>query len=117
MGARRLAESLELPVSEARALLDKYFESFPRLAQWREEAQRHARQDAARNHQRSPAQLDEGQSVLNACAQLPCAGAGADLIKWAAIRFVRAAADLAGRLALVNMVHDELLVEVDFCSR
>ena len=43
----------------------------------------------------------------------PVQGAGADLIKWAAIRFVRAAVDLAGRPALVNMVHDELLVEVD----
>ena len=38
--------------------------------------------------------------ALNYC------GVPADLIKWAAIRFVRAAADLAGRPALVNMVHD-----------
>ena len=114
MGARRLAESLELPVSEARALLDKYFESFPRLAQWREEAQRHARQTRRlATISGRQLQLDEGKVSSTLALNYPVQGAGADLIKWAAIRFVRAAVDLAGRPALVNMVHDELLVEVD----
>ena len=43
----------------------------------------------------------------------PVQGGGADLIKWAAVRFVRSIKQIKGQPALVNMVHDELLVEVD----
>jgi len=114
MGARRLAQSLEMSVHEARALLAKYFEGFPQLAAWRELAQKQAKQTlvletvSGRKLKLNPEKVSSTLAL-----NYPVQGGGADLIKWAAIRFARQSSQVAGRPCLVNMVHDELLVEVD----
>ncbi|MDE0882329.1 MAG: DNA polymerase [Myxococcota bacterium] len=114
MGARRLASSLEMSVNEARELLKRYFEGFPRLAAWREEAQELARKTLMlRSLSGRALRLEEGKVSSTLALNYPVQGGGADLIKWAAVCFSRKIEALPGRPLLVNMVHDELLVEVD----
>lgn len=112
MGAKALAASLKIGTDEARDLLQRYFLGFPGLAAWRERAQ----QEGARtltletvSGRRLKMEKNSGTLALN----YPVQGGGADLIKWAAVRFDRLLPELPGRPVLVNMVHDELLVEVD----
>jgi DNA polymerase-1 len=114
MGARRLAESLDLPVQEARGLLKKYFEGFARLAAWREEAQAQAKKTLRlETVSGRRLQLEAGKVSSTLALNYPVQGGGADLIKWAAVRFARRLEELPGAPMLVNMVHDEMLVEVD----
>ena len=114
MGARRLAQSLEMSVGEARGLLDKYFEGFPQLAAWREKAQAQARKTLMlETVSGRKLKLDPDKISSTLALNYPVQGGGADLIKWAAVRFVRSIKQIKGQPALVNMVHDELLVEVD----
>jgi DNA polymerase-1 len=114
MGARRLAESLAMEVHEARDLLRKYFVGFPHLAQWREQAQAEAKSRLMLHTVSGrKLRLEEGKVSSTLALNYPVQGGGADLIKWAAVRFARRQVHLPGRPLLVNMVHDELLVEVD----
>ena len=114
MGARRLAQSLEMSVGEARGLLDKYFEGFPQLAAWREQAQSQAKQTLMlETVSGRKLKLDPAKVSSTLALNYPVQGGGADLIKWAAVRFHRMIQGVTGQPKLVNMVHDELLVEVD----
>ena len=114
MGAKRLAQTLEMPVAEARRLLDKYFEGFPQLAAWREQAQVQARQTLMlETVSGRKLRLDRDKVSSTLALNYPVQGGGADLIKWAAVRFHRAVQNAKGHPVLVNMVHDEILVEVD----
>lgn len=112
MGAKALGRDLGLSTGEAKDLIDKYFDGFPDLGAWRKEALQAPRK---RGYLRTrlgrrlacSGDKDVGPLALN----FPVQGGGADLIKRAAVRVERALAEAGLDAQLVNMIHDELLLE------
>jgi DNA polymerase-1 len=112
MGAKSLGADLGITTSEARALMDRYFEGFPQLALWRRQALDAPKQQGflrTRLGRRLAVERDRdiGPLALN----FPVQGGGADLIKRAAVRVEQGLAREQLDASLVNMIHDELLLE------
>ena len=112
MGAKSLGADLGISSSEARGLMDRYFEGFPQLAQWRRQALEAPKQQGflrTRLGRRLAVERDRdiGPLALN----FPVQGGGADLIKRAAVRVEQGLAREQLDASLVNMIHDELLLE------
>ncbi|MCK6547427.1 DNA polymerase [Myxococcota bacterium] len=119
MGAQGLATQLELPVPEAEALLDRYFKAFPKIRGYLEGS---ARQALQRGYAESMSGRrfwftdmrrdgkDEG-TQLRVAKNMPIQGTNADMTKLAMGRIVRALRESKVDAFLVNMVHDELVVE------
>jgi DNA polymerase-1 len=114
MGVKRLGLSIGCSADEARRLLDRYFEGFPKLAGWREWAQGAPGRDGYL-HTRLGRRLalEPGANPGTLALNFPVQGGGADLIKRAAVRVHRMLAGAPGAGVLINMVHDELLIEAD----
>lgn len=120
MGAPGLANQIGAQVSEAEQLLDAYFQSFPAIRGYLETAARESMRRgwcatiAGRKHWFNDlvsSGADEG-ARMRIAKNMPIQGTNADMIKLAMARIARALAQakLDGRL--VNMIHDELVLEV-----
>ncbi|MAO84562.1 MAG: hypothetical protein CMH50_11870 [Myxococcales bacterium] len=112
MGAKSLGQDLGISTTDARALMDRYFEGFPQLAQWRREALEVPKQRGfLRTRLGRRLAVDRSRDIGPLALNFPVQGGGADLIKRAAVRVEQAlkSANLDGHL--VNMIHDELLIE------
>jgi DNA polymerase-1 len=119
MGAGGLAAQLDVSFEEASGLLDRYFETHPRVRAYLDQASRAARARgyAATLSGRRQWFLDlnrrgQDEALLDRIARnMPIQGTNADVTKLAMARVARALAerDLDGRL--VNMVHDEIVLE------
>jgi DNA polymerase I-like protein with 3'-5' exonuclease and polymerase domains len=121
MGAQGLANQIGVPLPEAEALLDRYFRAFPKI---REYLNRSAREALARGIAETMAGRkfwfldmrregrDEG-TMIRVAKNMPIQGTNADMTKLAMARVVRALRENMLDAHLVNMVHDELLIESD----
>lgn len=119
MGAQGLANRIDLPLGEAEALLERYFRAFPRIREYLNASARGAleRGSSVTMSGRRFWFLDmrrEGRdeaTQLRVAKNMPIQGANADITKLAMARVVRALRQERLDAQLVNMVHDELLVE------
>lgn len=119
IGAQRISNLTGISVDEARELLSKYFKTFPKLDAWlKEAAQRGIRERSTRTASGRLARFrfdpDDRQQVSQTernAKNLPIQGTSADILK-RALRLLHD--ELRGTSAcLVNVVHDEIVVEVD----
>ncbi len=119
MGAQGLASQIGSPLDEAEWLLDRYFKAFPSIRGYLERSahealrigfaatlsgRKHWFQDLAQSG------ADEG-TKLRVAKNMPIQGTNADMTKLAMARIARALAEGEVDAALVNMVHDEIVVE------
>lgn len=116
MGAQGLARNIDVSVDEARRILDRYFKSFPRIRSFLERSaaeglsRGYARTIAGRRLYLSPDTPDSGGSAERIAKNMPIQGTNADITK---IALARIHSDLRRFTDawLVNVVHDEIVVE------
>lgn len=119
MGAGGLAHQLGVPEPEAERLLTQYFRQFPRIRGFLEDSARQALHSgvcstlAGRRFWFTDMRSEgrEGATMARIAKNMPVQGTNADIVKIAMIRIVRAIAKEGLDAFLVNMVHDELVVE------
>lgn len=119
MGANALAEQLNVDPPEAERLLNQYFQSFPKI---RDFFNRSAHDALRRGYTRSMSGRcfwfqdmrqdgkDEG-TMVRVAKNMPIQGTNADMTKVAMARITRSIRERGYDAFLVNMVHDELVVE------
>jgi DNA polymerase I len=119
IGAQRVSNLTGISVEEARQLLSKYFNTFPKLDAWlRNAATRATRERQARTMANRLARFrfdpEDRQSVSLAernGKNTPVQGSSADILKRALRLLHEELRDTSA--CLVNVVHDEIVVEVD----
>lgn len=125
MGPRAFAQTGNIPLSEAKEIIDTYWQNFPDIKKWHEKIIAHARKEgfvenehgrkrwfehAGTNHPRYQAEID--RIAIN----MPIQSLGADIIKRAMIESAELLEKKGwkGRKAkLLLSIHDELIFEVD----
>jgi DNA polymerase I len=122
MGAPGFARATGLTVPAAQDVMRRYFETFPRVAAWLEEAEAAARRTGrARTPLGRIRSLtgDGIQPTATLARNAPIQGAGADMTKLALAAVARRVHHRFGTLAgqpdpdgLVLVIHDELVAEV-----
>jgi DNA polymerase-1 len=121
MGPTRLARETGLTIPEARAFIERYFASFPKVRGWRERLLAEARQrgyvETLFGRRRQVPELLSTDARLRAFAEnmtvnTPIQGSAADVIKRAMIDFEREVRQRKLRARLLLQVHDELVLEV-----
>jgi DNA polymerase-1 len=121
MGAQGLAAQIGASVDEAERLLERYFRAFPAI---RGHLERSARDALERGFAETLAgrrfwfqdQLTDGVDEgtrLRVAKNMPIQGTNADMTKLAMGRIARAVAQDGLDAAIVNMVHDELVLECE----
>ncbi|NJK89714.1 MAG: hypothetical protein HC923_10140 [Myxococcales bacterium] len=121
MSAAGLAAELDISERDARELLEAHFRAFPKIRSFLDEASQQAlrRGFAETLTGRRMWFTDmrrEGKdeaSLVRIAKNMPIQGTNADMTKLAMSRFSREAARRGLDAFLVNMVHDELVVECD----
>jgi DNA polymerase-1 len=117
-----LARALDIPRSEARHYIERYFERFSTVRRFMEEIVEKARRSGASMTvlgRRRPipglgARDYRARSAAERIAQnTPMQGSGADIMKLAMLRVDRLLAQRGFRAELLLTVHDELVLEVD----
>jgi DNA polymerase-1 len=119
MGAQGLANQIGVPLGEAEALLERYFRVFPKIRDYLNQSARSALARgmaetlAGRRFWFIDMRRDgkDESSQLRVAKNMPIQGTNADITKLAMARVVRAIREKQIDAQLVNMVHDELLVE------
>lgn len=121
-GPGKLSKQLNIPVKEARSLMDKYFAVFPKI----KELMTQLEEDAKRNkYGLSP--LD-GRRIdlsgidwdnkglvahaMNQCKNVPFQGAGASTTKLAVCRLAKRIKREGLDAMIVDVIHDEILLDV-----
>jgi DNA polymerase-1 len=121
MGARGLAQSLDIDVAEARRFIDDYFRSYPGVKRFIDDTIERARRDQAVStllgRMRRLPDIDSTNPGLRAFSErvavnTPVQGTAADIIKLAMLRIHRALAAANMESRMILQVHDELLFEV-----
>jgi DNA polymerase-1 len=119
MGAQGLANQIGLSVQDAEVLLERYFRAYPAI---REYLERSAREALRRGWSETlsgrrywfndlfRASADEASRVRVA-KNMPIQGTNADMTKMAMARIARSLAERRLDGFLVNMVHDELVID------
>ena len=116
-----LARNLKIPVGEAKAFIETYFQRYPGIKSYMEETKKRAREQGyvttlfgRRIH--VPGIADKNPARRNfserAAINAPIQGTAADVIKRAMIRMPRALAGAGVKARMLLQVHDELLFEV-----
>ncbi|MBI4820278.1 MAG: hypothetical protein HY791_28675 [Deltaproteobacteria bacterium] len=119
MGAQGLAAQVGIPLRDAENLLERYFRAFPAIRGYLEDS---SRQALKRGYAETMAGRrlwfndmtrsgDDDGSRARVAKNMPVQGTNADMIKLAMARIARAFAEARIDARLVNMVHDELVVE------
>lgn len=119
MGARALSDQLGCRQDEAERLLRAYFAAFPRLRGYVEDASRYALERgfvasaSGRKYWFTDMRREgrEESDLRRIAKNMPIQGTNADMIKLAMGRMVRAFVREGVDAKLVNMVHDEVVVE------
>ncbi len=120
MGPAGLAEQLGIAEPEAGRMLERYFEVFPKIRRYLDEASQVALRNGfartlggrthwfndMRNENRPP------HALTRVAKNMPIQGTNADIVKLAMARITAALAEHKLDAFLVNMVHDEIVVEV-----
>lgn len=115
MGANGFARATQMGLSEARQVMQAYFDGFPGVAAWLRRTESQAR----RTH-RVDTPLGRGRYIADGgtfARNAPIQGAGADMTKLAVAAVERGLAERfgatpTGPVGLVLTVHDELVAEV-----
>jgi DNA polymerase-1 len=120
LSAYGLSQRLDLPGSEAKAIIDRYFERYQGVRTWLDATIEKARQQGevqtlfgrrryvAEIHSRNPATRQGAERIA---VNMPIQGTAADLIKRAMIEVDRRLRKEGLRAQLLLQVHDELLIE------
>ena len=126
-----LAERLNIPRSEAKQLIDGYFETFPRVKQYMEQSIEVAREkgyvETLNGRKRMLPDINSHNSVVRGYAErnainAPIQGSAADIIKIAMVRIFDRFEREGLQAKMILQVHDELnftvpLTEIDTVSR
>ena len=126
-----LAERLNIPRSEAKQLIDGYFETFPRVKQYMEQSIEVAREkgyvETLNGRKRMLPDINSHNSVVRGYAErnainAPIQGSAADIIKIAMVRIFDRFEREGLQAKMILQVHDELnftvpLSEIDTVSR
>ncbi len=121
LSAHGLATRLNLPLDEARAIIDRYFERFSGIARYVTETLERARRtgyvESLFGRRRSmPDLVSKNRSVSmaaeRAAINMPIQGTAADLVKRAMLALDRRLGREAPGARMLLQVHDELLFEV-----
>ncbi len=121
MGAARLARETGFTIGEARAFIERYFASFPKVKTWREDLLAKAREtgyvETLFGRRRALPELRQGDAraaamAENAAVNTPVQGSAADIIKRAMLDLEREIACKKLAALLLLQVHDELVLEV-----
>ena len=122
MGARGLAQQLDIPLDEARRFIEEYFATYPGVRAYTRDVVERARAqgyvttllgrrlplpDLNSSH---PAQRAFAERVA---VNAPIQGSAADIIKLAMVRLERELAAARTTASMILQVHDELLLECD----
>lgn len=120
MGARGLAQSLDIEVKEAKQFIDDYFEKYPGVRRFIDETIAQARRDRAVStllgRVRRLPDIDSNDRRSQAFAErtavnMPIQGTAADIIKIAMVELDRRLSDEGLEARMILQVHDELVVE------
>ncbi len=112
-----LAERLRIDRSEAKALMDGYFETFPRVKDYMERAKEEARQngyvETFFHRRRYLPDINSANATVRGFAErnainAPIQGSAADIIKLAMVRIFKRFNDEGIRSKMILQVHDEL---------
>ncbi len=112
-----LAERLLIDRSEAKALMDGYFETFPRVKDYMERAKEEARQngyvETFFHRRRYLPDINSANATVRGFAErnainAPIQGSAADIIKLAMVRIFKRFNDESIRSKMILQVHDEL---------
>lgn len=121
MGARGLAQALEIDVKEAKAFIDDYFASYPGVRRYIEETVAKARREKAVStlfgRIRQLPEIDSDHPGTRAFAErtavnTPIQGSAADIIKSAMVELDTQVRQRGLAARMILQVHDELLLEV-----
>jgi DNA polymerase-1 len=121
MGAPGLADRLNIPVDEAREIMDSYFEVFEGVAEFLDRVVKQAHADGFTTtmfgRRRYLPELGSGNPRVRAIGErqalnAPIQGSAADIMKLAMIEVDRSLADSGLDTKMILTVHDELVFEV-----
>ena len=121
MGAPGLADRLNIPVPEAQAIMDTYFERFDGVAAFLDQIVRQAHADGFTTtmfgRRRYLPELGSGNPRVRAIGErqalnAPIQGTAADIMKLAMIGVDQALEEKALQTTMILTVHDELVFEV-----
>lgn len=120
LSAPGLAARLNVPVAEAKSIIDTYFERFPGIARYVDETVEKARkfgfvESLFGRRRQMPDIVSKNRAVAfaaeRAAINMPIQGTAADLAKRAMLELDRALVSGGFKSRLLLQVHDELLVE------
>ena len=112
-----LSQRMDIPTGEARKLIDDYFETFPKVHQYMEDAKRMAREkgyaETLYGRRRYLPDINSHNGTVRGFAErnainAPIQGTEADIIKLAMIRIWKRFKDEGIRSKMTLQVHDEL---------
>ena len=112
-----LSQRMDIPTGEARKLIDDYFETFPKVHQYMEDAKRMAREkgyaETLYRRRRYLPDINSHNGTVSGFAErnainAPIQGTEADIIKLAMIRIWKRFKDEGIRSKMTLQVHDEL---------
>ena len=112
-----LSQRMDIPTGEARKLIDDYFETFPKVHQYMEDAKRMAREkgyaETLYGRRRYLPDINSHNGTVRGFAErnainTPIQGTEADIIKLAMIRIWKRFKDEGIRSKMTLQVHDEL---------
>ena len=121
MEAYGLGQRLDIPVSEAKVILDAYFEAFPAVRKYMDDTVAEARQrgytETLFGRRRKIAELSSGNYQLRMAAERQAMNAGiqglaADIFKVALVELDRALTAASSPARVTLQVHDEIVLEV-----
>lgn len=119
LGANALARDLEIPTTDAKLFIDKYFETFPGVAKFIEEKKQDAKDNGYVStlfgRKRYLPDILSPNPMLRSAAErmavnMPAQGTVADLMK---LSMVQVAKNLPKEAVMLLQIHDELLFEVE----
>ncbi len=126
MEAYGLSQRLDIPVDQAREILDRYFDSFPNVKAFMEETVAQARERGYTTtifgRRRQIAELASDNFRIRQMGErmaqnAPVQGSAADLFKLAMVELDRALEERKLRSRTILTVHDELVLEVPLTER
>ena len=114
----RDAYNLKITVEEARAVIDRFLDTYPGVARWQQEQEAKTRRTRTVSTKGGRvyrfAWEPRGEYSRNLALNLPIQGTAAEIAIEALIRIdARLRASLPGKAQLVLQVHDEFVVEVE----
>ena len=119
--AQGIAQSLEIPRSEAKTLIDGYFETYPKAKEYIKNSVTKARETefvtTIKNRKRYLSQINSQNGLLRSYAErnavnAPIQGSAADIIKIAMINIHKKFIENKLESTMLIQVHDELLFNV-----